>query len=538
MSAKEEIPMSMWRAAFLIASQSFLFGFVFSCLNACLVTGDNNKGSDCFNNTDNSCPRGTMYNDINLSTLEAQLATSLTIVGAWVGSLVGSIPSQQYGKRLTLIGNSSFFIIGAALSCTGNIYALFAGRLVSGVGVGIASGIPSVLLSEIATPATRGTITTVHQIMVTFGIFMAAVMGYGFCTYVDHGWQLIQAFGAVPAIFMIIMQGHVPESPKWQLMQTDISLPSAISSMHRMNRDEELELDSSSSTSSAVTAAMQHEMFGLVAKQMRPLRLPDHDISAEIAQILSDAKSEAITQGEGADVTWTEVFNYKLGMTVGLGLMIFQALTGVNSVIFYSTTIFGLAGFSESIIGTSCVGLVNLLMTVLTAYLIDIMGRKILLLTGTYMMLFALLTLSSVLVSPIDSGIQGVVAVLAVLFYIAGFAMGLGAVVWSVLSEIMPTRLRVKAISLFLSFNWGSNLIIGLLTLTAIDELGGVENSMDDDETADAQKKGVAYMYFIFASITALSLVFMHFFVPETKGKTVEELSALGKSQVFQLSLM
>ncbi|KAJ1435556.1 general substrate transporter [Ochromonadaceae sp. CCMP2298] len=483
----------MWRAAFLIASQSFLFGFVFSCLNACLVTGDNNKGSDCFNNTDNSCPRGTMYNDINLSTLEAQLATSLTIVGAWVGSLVGSIPSQQYGKRLTLIGNSSFFIIGAALSCTGNIYALFAGRLVSGVGVGIASGIPSVLLSEIATPATRGTITTVHQIMVTFGIFMAAVMGYGFCTYVDHGWQLIQAFGAVPAIFMIIMQGHVPESPKWQLMQTDISLPSAISSMHRMNRDEELELDSSSSTSSAVTAAMQHEMFGL-----------------------------------GADVTWTEVFNYKLGMTVGLGLMIFQALTGVNSVIFYSTTIFGLAGFSESIIGTSCVGLVNLLMTVLTAYLIDIMGRKILLLTGTYMMLFALLTLSSVLVSPIDSGIQGVVAVLAVLFYIAGFAMGLGAVVWSVLSEIMPTRLRVKAISLFLSFNWGSNLIIGLLTLTAIDELGGVENSMDDDETADAQKKGVAYMYFIFASITALSLVFMHFFVPETKGKTVEELSGKG----------
>jgi hypothetical protein len=80
------------------------------------------------------------------------------------------------------------------------------------------------------------------------------------------------------------------------------------------------------------------------------------------------------------------VLNYKLGMTVGLGLMVFQALTGVNSVIFYSTTIFGLAGFSESIIGTSCVGLVNLCMTLLTAYLIDIMGRKILLLIGTYMM--------------------------------------------------------------------------------------------------------------------------------------------------------
>jgi MFS family permease len=142
-----------------------------------------------------------------------------------------------------------------------------------------------------------------------------------------------------------------------------------------------------------------------------------------------------------------------------------------------------------------------------------------------------------VLVSPIAPSIQGIVAVLAVLLYIAGFAMGLGAVVWSVLSEIMPTRLRVKAISLFLSFNWGSNLIIGLLTLTAIDGLGGVESGMDDDETAEAQKKGVAYMYFIFASITALCLVFMHTVVPETKGKTVDELSGKGGGGYMPLLL-
>lgn len=92
------------------------------------------------------------------------------------------------------------------------------------------------------------------------------------------------------------------------------------------------------------------------------------------------------------------------------------------------------------------------------------------------------------------------------------------------MSEIMPTRLRMKAVSLFLSVNWGCNLIIGLLTLTAIDGLGGVTKSMDDDETASAEKNGVAYLYFIFAGFTAICLAFIHICVPETKGTNVDEL--------------
>ncbi len=91
-------------------------------------------------------------------------------------------------------------------------------------------------------------------------------------------------------------------------------------------------------------------------------------------------------------------------------------------------------------------------------------------------------------------------------------------VCWSIMAEIMPTRLRVKAVSLFLSINWGCNLVIGLLSLTAIDDLGQVEDDMTDDETADAQKKGVAALYLMFAGFAALALLFMHTIVPETKG--------------------
>ena len=96
--------------------------------------------------------------------VEASIATSLTIFGAWIGCLACSNPSQKYGKRLTLLVNNSFFIVGAALSSTGNIYTLFIGRFISGIGVGVASGVPSVLLSEIASTETRGTITTLHQV--------------------------------------------------------------------------------------------------------------------------------------------------------------------------------------------------------------------------------------------------------------------------------------------------------------------------------------------------------------------------------------
>ena len=104
--------------------------------------------------------------------MDASLATSLVIVGAWVGSLLGSIPSQKYGKRLTLLFNNSFFIVGAALSCSGSLYALFIGRFISGIGAGVASGVPSVLLSEIASAETRGTITTLHQVYTILYIYI------------------------------------------------------------------------------------------------------------------------------------------------------------------------------------------------------------------------------------------------------------------------------------------------------------------------------------------------------------------------------
>ena len=138
-------------------------------------------------------------------------------------------------------------------------------------------------------------------------------------------------------------------------------------------------------------------------------------------------------------------------------------------------------------------------------------------------MLGSLCCLSIILVSPVDESIQGVIAVLATLWYVFGFAVGLGSVAWVVMSEICPIRIRTKAFSLFVSINWMCNLVIGLLTLSAIDGLGGVDyHNMDDDEIANAQKNGVAYLYFLFAGICFFSLIFVRAKVPETKGMVVQ----------------
>jgi MFS family permease len=251
-----------------------------------------------------------------------------------------------------------------------------------------------------------------------------------------------------------------------------------------------------------------------VTALLTSLRLPSHDVAGEIADMLREAKGDADNKEE---VTWTELFANKQAVVIGCGLLFFQAMTGINSVTFYSTTIFGLAGFTPPIAGTVLWTFINFAITLVSAYLVDKVGRKVLLTGGTYLMLGSLVALSVVLISDMDSAVQGGLCVLFVLLYVIGFAIGLGAVVWVIMSEIMSTRLRVKATSMFLSINWVFNILISFLTLTAINSLGGQESGQSDDEIEASQKQGVAYLYFIFAGLTLLCLAFIHLCVPETK---------------------
>jgi len=496
------IPWTMKTSALLVSLQSFLFGYVFSALNSCLVTGDQKLAYPCFDGSDASCPPGSIYRDLNLTTVQASLATSLVVLGAWVGSLVASYPSELYGRRWALFWNNAFFIVGALLCASGDLTSLFFGRLISGIGVGASSVLAPVMLAELAAEENRGVITTLHQVALTFAILIAALVGYGLVTYVMHGWQYTVALAVVPSLVMILGAPWIPESPKWLL------------------------------------AKGRREEAVVVLTRLRPV---GHDVEAEIEVISKDAgvggeggdAEEGDSGGGKKEATWKEVFRYRRAMIIGCGLMFFQAMTGINTVVFYSTTIFGFAGFKQAILGTTSFGVVNFVASIASASLVDAAGRKVLLSIGVNVMLAALLVLSLVLLTANDeSVIQGIVAVAAVLTFVLGFAMGLGAVVWVMMSELLPTRLRMKAVSLFLSINWGFNLIVGLVTLSAIDALGGVAAGMTDDEEAQAKKRGVAFLYLFFACVTLITSLFVFFYVPETKGKTPGELNtdAFGSS--------
>mmetsp|Transcript_12347 Transcript_12347/g.18720 ORF Transcript_12347/g.18720 Transcript_12347/m.18720 type:complete len:551 (-) Transcript_12347:231-1883(-) len=479
----ETIPLKLWIAALLTALPSFLFGYVSAALNSCLLTGDADSESKCYYDNDDAnpdCPPGTVYNDIKLSTTEAQMATSLMVAGAWIGSLYGNIPAQKYGRKSTVLMNNILFISGAIMCCVSNKWVLYVGRFLAGGGVGIESVVVPVLMSEISSAEHRGAITTLHQWMLTLGIFVAGLVGYGFVEYVNHGWVYVQAGIAIPAIINLLGAGLMYESPKWLISE------------NRVKEAKEV-----------ITA----------------LRPAGYDTDAEMSAI-----SDEIALAPDEETTWEEVFACRHAVIIGCGLMLAMAITGINTVIFYSATIFGFAGFDDAILATAAVGAVNFVATGVATYLVDKMGRKQLLVIGTSIMALALVWLGVVLLTANSvPSTQGVIAVIAVLLYVVGFAIGMGAVSWVVMSEVMTTRLRSKAFSLFVSINWGANFLIGLFTLSAIDGMGGTKDSMDDDEVADSRKEGVAYMYVMFAGICVAVLIFIFTYVPETKGKTPDD---------------
>ncbi len=272
------------------------------------------------------------------------------------------------------------------------------------------------------------------------------------------------------------------------------------------------------------------------------------EVEAEFQAIL-----DAVEQEKGLqELSWKEVFSYRTAVMIGFGMMFFQpyvpffshhffaltsyvsslisislfffmlhvySMSGINAVVFYSSKIFQFAGLKQAILGTVLVGVINVIMTIVSMSLVERAGRRALLLGGTTLCAVALGGLAGVLLAMPDtdgtdkspSALQGYAAVGGVLLYIIGFAVGMGAVTWVLLSEILLPRVRAKAYSIFVAESWVFNLIIAMTTLSAIKGLGGGGSD-------DQQRHGVAWLFVIFGAICALGVVFIAKFVPGTFG--------------------
>ncbi len=401
-----------------------------------------------------------------LSPFMQGLVVALALAGATLGAAFAGSFSDRFGRRRVIIVTACLFVMGSLLCAfAGGAAILLAGRFVIGVAIGIASMLTPLYLSEMAPAAKRGAVVSLNQMCITLGIVASYGVDYAF-SGAAGGWRWMLGLGCVPGIILGVGMIFMPDSPRW------------LAGAGRMKEAEQ---------------ALRHMRDG-------------NDVTQELGQIRKDAT------GPGTAAPWSALLHggARKALLVGVGLAIFQQITGINTVIYFAPTIFQTAGFgqaSTSILATTGVGIVNVVMTYVALRLLDSAGRRTMLLWGLSGMLAMLVVLTvSFAVGMSDSFAW--VTVLAVAAYVACFAIGLGPVFWLLISEIFPLSIRGRAMSVSTVANWGSNLIVSQVFLLLINGIGS------------------AATFGLFAVMTALNLAFAVARVPETKGRSLEQIEA------------
>ncbi|MEJ2248373.1 MAG: sugar porter family MFS transporter [Candidatus Lokiarchaeota archaeon] len=397
-----------------------------------------------------------------LSPFMHEFTVSAVLIGAVIGALIGGSLADHYGRREMIIIAAIIFAGGAiGTSLTPNIIILIIGRIVVGIAIGMASFIAPLYVSELAPPKIRGSLVSFNQLFVTIGIVISYLVDYAFSPI--NGWRYMLGLAAIPAAVLLIAMTFMPKSPRWLVNNGKIN--------------------------------EAHDTL----VQVRGT----NNVNSEIDEIKTSLNKQRGGIGE--------LFNPAIlpAIIVGGLLAVFQQVTGINTIIYYAPTIFEFAGFptsGASLLVTSIVGLVNVGFTVVAIFLLDRLGRRKLLLVGLLGMSGMLVMLGIVFFLPSLLQQLGTLAAIGLMAYVAFFAIGLGPVFWLLISEIFPLKVRGTAMSIVTDANWFANLIIALTFISLIESLG------------------ISGTFWIYAAVGIGALIFTYFYVPETKGRTLEDI--------------
>jgi SP family galactose:H+ symporter-like MFS transporter len=405
-----------------------------------------------------------LKNDFPLSTFALEVIVSGVLAGAAGGALVGGRLADVFGRRRLLIMTAIIFAVGSILcAAAGSPGALILGRIIVGLGIGLASSAVPVYISEVSPAEERGWQVSLFQLAITIGIVLAYLVDYAFAAI--QGWRWMFGAAIVPSIVFGLGMWFLPESPRWLVKRG------------------------------------QRESARAVLMRMRGTS----DVGEELGEI-DESLARSETHGRWSDLLKPSV---RPALAVGAGLAIFQQVTGINTVIYYAPIIIQSAGISSAsgaILATVGIGVVNVIMTIVSMRLIDRMGRRPLLLTGIAGMVLSLGVLGLIFNVSADTGTLGKLAVISMMVYVASFAISLGPIFWLLISEIYPLEIRNSAEGLAATINWGSNLLVTLTFLSLVQALG-------------------ASRTFWFYGLCAVGAwVFSFYRVPETKGRTLEEI--------------
>ena len=435
----------------------FLYWTTFVAINGGLLFGLNMAGI--------SGAVDMLKGEFSLTDSGLGTVAALLTIGCLIGALFTGNFTKKYGRKKVMMGTAVLYMISAAgCAFAGSSAVLIIFRVLSGLAVGATSVVCPMYISEISPAHNRGRLVSMNQFAITIGIVLAYIFDYLLIGFGDDSWRYMLA---VPAIFgllyLIFILISFPESPRWLVAQG--------------HKDEAADV-----------------MRKIGGEQLVKSEL------TEIERTIAEEKKKK-------QLAISDLFRGKTGKIVLIGTLIaaFQQITGINAVIMFAPEMFKAAGAAkgDSMMMSMVVGMVNFLMTIVALWLVDKKGRKTLLLWGAVGMIISLAYLTWEFAKPVQYG-PGILA--ALLVYISFFAASFAPVMWVIISEIYPNRIKGVAMSFSTAVSW-------LCTFLTVYFAPVIQGGL-----------GLSYLFGIFGVFSVIAFVFVKFWIPETKGKSLEQI--------------
>lgn len=413
-----------------------------------------------------------MAEELGLTPFTEGVVTSFLLFGAAVGAFVGGRISDSWGRRSTILLLSIAFLVGTAVVVfTPNFAILVVGRVILGLAVGGASTVVPVYLAELAPYEIRGSLAGRNEVMIAVGAFAAfAVNAFigNVWGHIDGVWRIMLAVCAIPAVGLFIGMLRMPESPRWLVEKG------------------------------------RHDEALTVLKTVRP----EARAIAELSDVEHIAEEEQAQHVIGMKAVLSNKWLVRI-LIIGIGIAVFQQLTGINTIVYYGQTVLIEAGFSSSaaLIANVVPGLIGVVGSIVSLYMMDRINRRTMFLTG-----YTLTTVCHVLIGvssiafPVGNPLRPYVILFLVVLFVGSMQTFLNVATWVILSEIFPLHMRGLGIGIAVFCMWIANATLGLFFPSIVDGIG------------------ITGSFFMLAVFNLVAFGFMRKFLPETRGRTLEEI--------------